>query len=212
MLAPCHDVPRSPLLEFCGRDRIKDNPFLMCFPMCCTANWDWSIYVRPCIAVLRCHPCFVEVRCDWSIRVASVFRGFALVCLPGCGTFARTDRSMCHLCSVVLTYLVIYTVHVDWFIHVSSVLDSYFGSHPPTRRGVLERRCFECSPFDPTCQDLRCNMSPLETECPSVLAFARGKRCHVDIDDQGCRLVSAPCSHFCQTQVFVCGTTFSCMT
>ena len=35
---------------------------------------------------------------------------------------------MCHLCSAVLTYFVIYTVHGDWFMHVSSVLNSHFGS------------------------------------------------------------------------------------
>ena len=80
--------------------------------------------MRPCPAVLRCHPSFVKVRCDWSIRVASVFRSFALVCLPVLGTFARsgprvtslhvsltvlcisvftlftvTGSSTCHLCS-----------------------------------------------------------------------------------------------------------------
>ena len=67
--------------------------------------------VRPCPAVSRCHPSFVEVRCRWSIRVASVFRRFALVCLPVFGTFAQTGRSTCHLCCAFLTYF--YTVHGD---------------------------------------------------------------------------------------------------
>ena len=55
----------------------------------CVAMPTWSIHVRPCPAVLRCHPSFVKVRCDWSIRVASVFNSFALVCLPVFGTLAR---------------------------------------------------------------------------------------------------------------------------
>ena len=85
-----------------GRDRIKDT-FLCVFQ--CVAVPTWSSHVRPCPAVLRCHPSFVKVRCNWSIRVASVFHSFALVCLPVFGTLAQTARSTCHLCSTVLTFV-----------------------------------------------------------------------------------------------------------
>ena len=131
----------------------------------------WSIHVRPCPAVWRCHPSFVKVRCNWSIRVASVFHSFVLVRLPVFGTFARAARSTCHLCSAVFfcTLSVFYTARCgwsinvsselcsffcvcilsfyftvlgDWFIHVSSVVDRYFGSHPPSpRRGAGASLC-----------------------------------------------------------------------
>ena len=40
---------------------------------------------------------------------------------------------MCHLCCAVFTYLVsLHTVHGGWFIHVSSVHNSYFGSETRT--------------------------------------------------------------------------------
>ena len=61
-----------------------------------------------------------------------------------------------------------FCVHGDWFIHVSTVLNSCCEEHPP----VLEHRCVECSPLATTCQSLRCNLSLLEKRCQSVLAIA----------------------------------------
>ena len=110
----------------------------------------WSIHVRPCPAVLRCHPSFVKVRCDWSIRVASVLCSFDLVCLSVLGD-VRSEwidpRVTCALqfltnfarflhCSLWLVdsrvicalHLSFYTVHGVWFIHVPPVLNRYFGS------------------------------------------------------------------------------------
>ena len=74
----------------------------MCFTLCCNAHPDWSIHVRPCPAVLRCRPSFVKVRCDWSIRVAFVYRSFALDCLPVFGN-VRSDRPI-HVSLVLCSF------------------------------------------------------------------------------------------------------------
>ena len=136
----------------------------MCFPMC-SAHLVNSRASVP--AVSRCHPSFVKVRCNWSIRVASVFHRFALVCpsfwnvgpdwsihvslvlcsfdvcLPvflHCSLWLVESRAICALQFSVLSQF--YIVHGDWFIHVSSVLNRYFGSHPPSpRRGAGASLC-----------------------------------------------------------------------
>ena len=170
----------------------------MCFPMC-SAHLVNSRASVP--AVSRCHPSFVKVRCNWSIRVASVFRSFALVCLPVFWSFARTGRSTCHLCSAVLTFVCqfFYIARCGWSNHVSSVLCNFLyflsftlftvtgsstchlcstgisGPTLPPRGGVLEHRCVECSLPATTCQVLRQIVTVLETRCPSVLNNARRK-------------------------------------
>ena len=81
---------------------MKDTPVLNVLPVAMPTETGQFTCVRA-LRFLRCRPSFVKVRCDWSIRVVSVFRSFALVCLPVLGTFVRTGRSTCHLCSAVLT-------------------------------------------------------------------------------------------------------------
>ena len=117
----------------------------------CNAHRDLLIHVHPFPAVLRCRTSFFwNVRCTWSIHVASMFGSVAS--LSFLGTCNSAGWSTCHLCSAVFggfpSFVVLivagqFTCHlcsavllsfpvftlitvIDWFIHVSSVLNSYF--------------------------------------------------------------------------------------
>ena len=69
--------------------------------------------------------------CSWSILVAYVFRSLALIVSQFWGSCSSSGRSTCQLCSEVFVFSQFYNVHCGWSIHLSSVLNSYFGSHPP---------------------------------------------------------------------------------
>ena len=104
---------------------------------------------------------FFNVRCGWSSHVACVFLSFALLCLSGFWEGAIrllvhvspllrslvyfqsfynahcAGQFTCQPLSAVLLFPSFCICHGDWFIHMSSVLNSYCGSHPPARgRGV----------------------------------------------------------------------------
>ena len=153
-------LPRRAMVfcsEVFGRDSIKDNLFIF---------HDVSSQ-----RILQRSPLLVDLHT--SVLCSFVFTAFFV-------PFAVTGRSSWLLCpAVCLCYLSSFLelairlvdprvtfalhrcclsqlfVHGDWFIHLSSVLTSYFGSHPPTRGGVLEHRCFECSPLATTGEGLR---------------------------------------------------------
>ena len=161
-------------------------PVLLRRSPCSSASAPWSFEVSSF---------FFNVRCDWSSHVASVFLSFALLCLSG--FLERAIRLLVHVspllrrCGVFFTVLMMLTVlvsshvnlalqcccflvfficHGDWFIHMSSLCSiAIAGPTLPLGGGVLEHRCFECSPLATTCQGLRLNLSLLEKRCPSVL-------------------------------------------
>ena len=101
-----------------GQNEAQSVLLLTCFSMCCNANGVWSIHACPCLVVSMCHPRFIEVRCDWSIRVVLLWcvsqfweRSLELVNsrVTCASQFWRnlsvftmstvTGSSQCHLCS-----------------------------------------------------------------------------------------------------------------
>ena len=102
---------------------------MMCDPSAFSnALHDWSIYIRPFAAVMcSLQWLFCIVCCDKSILVASVSRSLSL---QSPSLLERAIRLVGSRVTFGLQFWSVFPVscHGDWFIHMSSVLNSYFGS------------------------------------------------------------------------------------